>query len=87
MKGKVSDNDNSKPIKATLTFKDIIDNQTYITESNENGEYFITLPSDKRYEVSTKADGYKPFTLKFKVPRNDELETPVLTKHFLLNKE
>ncbi|HOU97712.1 MAG TPA: hypothetical protein PLP65_02595 [Bacteroidales bacterium] len=87
MKGKVSDANDSKPIKAVLTFKDVIDNKTYVTESNENGEYFITLPSDKRYEVSTKADGYKAFTLKFKVPRNDELETPSLVKHFLLNKE
>ncbi len=87
MKGKVSDNNDGKPIKSTLTFKDIVDNQTFVTESNENGEYFITLPSDKRYEVSIKADGYKPFQLKFKVPRNDELETPSLIKHFLLNKE
>ncbi len=87
MKGKVSDADNSSPIKATLTFKDVMSNETYVTESNENGEYFITLPSDKRYEVSTKANGYKPFTLKFKIPKNTELETPTLTKHFLLNKE
>ncbi len=87
MKGKVSDAADGKPIKAELTFKDVIDNQTYVTQSNETGEYFITLPSDKRYEVSTKADGYKPFTLKFKVPRNEELDTPSLVKHFLLNKE
>lgn len=87
MKGKVSDAADGKPIKAELTFKDVVDNQTFVTQSNENGEYFITLPSDKRYEVSTKADGYKPFTLKFKVPRNEELDTPSLVKHFLLNKE
>ncbi|MCX7862287.1 MAG: carboxypeptidase regulatory-like domain-containing protein [Bacteroidales bacterium] len=87
MKGKVSDANDGKPIKAALTFKDIVDNQNFVTESNENGEYFITLPSDKRYEVSIKAEGYKPFQLKFKVPRNDELDTPSLIKHFLLNKE
>lgn len=87
MKGKVSDANDGKPIKSVLMFKDITDNQNFTTESNENGEYFITLPSDKRYEVSIKADGYKPFQLRFKVPRNDELDTPSLIKHFLLNKE
>ncbi len=87
MKGKVSDNNDGKPIKSSLTFKDIVDNQIYVTESNENGEYFITLPSDKRYEVSIKAEGYKPFQLKFKVPKNEELDTPSLVKHFLLNKD
>lgn len=87
IKGKVSDASDGKPIKAKLTFKDVINNKFYVTQTNEDGEYFITLPSNKRYEVSTKAEGYKPFTLKFKVPRNDELETPSLIKHFLLNKE
>lgn len=87
VKGKVSDAADGKPLKASLTFKDISDNQVYVTESNENGEYFITLPSDRRFEVSTKAEGYKPLTLKFKVPKAEELETPSLVKHFLLNKE
>jgi tetratricopeptide (TPR) repeat protein len=87
MKGKVSDANDGKPIKASIVLKDILDNQSYSTESNDNGEYFITIPSDKRYEVSIKAQGYKPFQLKFKAPKSDEIETQSFVKHFLLNKE
>ncbi|MCX7953830.1 MAG: carboxypeptidase regulatory-like domain-containing protein [Bacteroidales bacterium] len=87
MKGKVSDADNGNPLSATLIFKDLTDEQNYQTETNSDGEYFITLTSDRRYEVLVKADGYKPYTLKFKTQKVEGFETPTTLRHFLLNKE
>jgi len=87
VKGKVSDAETGNPIIATLVFKDLSSDQISQTDTNENGEYFITLSADKRYEVLVRADGYKSYITKFKTPKPESFETPTTTRHFLLNKE
>ncbi len=86
LKGKVTDGESNQPIKATIIIKDVVDEKTNITESDENGEYFITLPADKKYEIIVKTKGYKNLNVKFKLPRG-ESDTYTMVKHLLLTKE
>ena len=86
LKGKVTDAENNTPIKATIIIKNTADDKTHITESDENGEYFITLPADVKYEILVKTKGYKNLDVKFKLPKGED-ETFTMVKHLLLNKE
>ncbi len=86
LKGKVSDAETNQPIKANIIIKNMTDDKTHITESDENGEYFITLPADVKYEIIVKTKGYKNLDVKFKLPKG-ESDTYTMVKHLLLNKE
>lgn len=85
LKGSVVDGETSEPVSANILIKDLSDNKTRITSSNENGEYFITIPADVKYELTIKNKDYKPLVVKFKMPKNDG-ETPTMVKHLFLNK-
>jgi hypothetical protein len=87
LKGTVVDAVTSEPIKANVIIKDLNDSKDNLTQSNENGEYFITLPADHRIEVEVKVKGYKLLNTKFKLPKSENGETPTMIKHLLLNKE
>ncbi|PIP54621.1 MAG: hypothetical protein COX07_04350 [Bacteroidetes bacterium CG23_combo_of_CG06-09_8_20_14_all_32_9] len=86
LKGKVTDAETNQPIIANIIIKDLVDNKTDITESDENGEYFITLPADKKYEIIVKTKGYKSLNVKFKLPKGEK-DTYTMVKHLLLTKE
>lgn len=87
LKGTVVDAVTSEPIKANIIIKDLNDNKDNLTSSNDNGEYFITLPADHRIEVEVKVKGYKALNSKFKLPKSESGDTPTMIKHLLLNKE
>jgi len=86
LRGTVIDADSSEPLIVDISIKDMTDNTIHKTESTDNGEYFITLPADRRYEVDIKTKGYKPLNVKFRLPKA-EGETPTMIKHLLLNKD
>jgi hypothetical protein len=86
LKGTVVDASTSEPIKASITITDLTDNKTKITNSDEKGEYFITLIADRKYEITVKQKGFKPLSVKFKLPKGEN-DTYTLTKHLFLNKE
>ncbi len=86
LKGSVVDGETSEPVASNILIKDLSDNKTRITSSNKNGEYFITLPADKKYELTIKNKNYKTLVVKFKLPKN-EGETPTMIKHLFLNKK
>lgn len=86
LKGKVSDAETNQPLKANIIIKNAADDKTHITESDDNGEYFITLPADVKYEIIVKTKGYKNLDVKFKLPKG-ESDTYTMVKHLLLNKE
>ena len=87
LKGTVVDAVTSEPVKANIIIKDLSDNKDNLTSSNDNGEYFITLPADHRIEVEVKVKGYKALNSKFKLPKSESGDTPTMIKHLLLNKE
>lgn len=55
------------------------------TSTNENGEYFITLPGDKNYTIKASAKGFQSVTEKILLPTGKE-DTYILVKDFLLKK-
>jgi len=87
LRGTVVDAVTSEPIKANITIRDLNDDKDNLTNSNDNGEYFITLPADHRIEVEVKVKGYKTLNSKFKLPKSEGGDTPTMIKHLLLNKE
>jgi Tol biopolymer transport system component len=87
LRGTVVDAVTSEPIKANLIIRDLNDDKDNLTSSNDNGEYFITLPADHRIEVEVKVKGYKALNTKFKLPKSESGDTPTMIKHLLLNKE
>ncbi len=86
LKGSVIDSKTSEPIRTSVIIKDLETNKTKIIVTNEKGEYFATLPADKKYELSAKSKGYKTLIIKIKLPK-EENETPTLVKHLLLDKK
>jgi len=87
LKGTVIDAVTQEPIKTNITIIDMTDNKTTVISSNEKGEYFVTLPADRKYEASVKQKAYKPLDVKFKLEKGKNNTTFTLTKHLLLNKE
>lgn len=55
------------------------------TITNENGEYFLTLPGDKSYTVKASAKGFQEAKEKINLPTGKE-DTYTLVKDFLLKK-
>ncbi|OFX60323.1 MAG: hypothetical protein A2046_02670 [Bacteroidetes bacterium GWA2_30_7] len=87
VKGSIVDAETSLPVIIELIIKDTEDNKEIAkVSSNEKGEYFITLPSEKKYEIIVNNNKYKPLDIKFKLPKGTN-ETYTLTKHILLNKK
>lgn len=63
------------------------DKETLIasTTTNENGEYFITLPGNKQYTIKASAKGFQPASEKINLPIGTQ-DTYTLIKDFLLKK-
>jgi len=87
IKGSVVDGETSEPIQVEIIIFDADENKevTKIT-SNEKGEYFITLPAEKKYQFVVNQSKYKPLDIKFKLPKGVG-ETYTMTKHLILNKK
>lgn len=87
LKGSIVDAETSLPVVVELIINDTDENKEVArVSSNEKGEYFITLQSEKKYELVVNSNKYKPLDIKFKLPKGIG-ETYTLTKHILLNKK
>jgi Tol biopolymer transport system component len=56
------------------------------TTSSPEGEYFFTLPADKKYIIEVEMKGYTKVSEEFLLA-SDKKGTATLVKHLLLNKE
>lgn len=61
-------------------------NEVAKTSSTPEGEYFFTLPSDKKYIIEVTMKGYVKVSEEFLLP-SDKKGTYTMVKHLLLNKE
>lgn len=84
IKGTVID-DQSKPVQTDLIIKDMDTNKETALKTNEKGEYFATLPAEKKYELIINNENFKPFKFSFKLQAGKG-ETYTMTKHIILNK-
>jgi Tol biopolymer transport system component len=57
------------------------------TTTNENGEYFITLKGNVKYNIKVEKKGYTTLMEKIDLPSSKSSEAFTLEKQFLLNKE
>ncbi len=85
LKGTVIDAGKKEPISTNILIKQLSNDKTYIASANDKGEYFIALPANEKYEMTVNKKGFKPISIKFKLPEGEN-ETYTLTKHIFLNK-
>lgn len=86
LKGTVVDGTSSEPVIAKLSVIDQNTKEVTEVESNEKGEYFVTLPGDRKYDINVEAKGYKPMNIKLKLDKGVG-ETFTMTKHIILTKK
>ncbi|MBI5218859.1 MAG: PD40 domain-containing protein [Bacteroidia bacterium] len=84
IKGTVIDGE-SKPVQTEIIFKDESNSETKV-KTNEKGEYFVTLPAEKKYELIIDNENFMQFKFSFKLP-GSKTETFTMTKHIILKKK
>lgn len=88
LKGDIFDATEGKGIEAeVLIFDEAGEKVASTTSADSNGEYFITLPADKIYQVKINLKHYKPIEEKVDLKINSESTTTTVVKHFLLYEE
>jgi len=86
LKGTVFNAANGSPIEAEVVVYDLAGTKVGSTKtSSGSGDYFLTLVSNKTYEVKIALDGFKPIDEKVEIKAAKEGAT-VLVKHYLLYK-
>jgi len=87
IRGSIVDGDSGKPLKAQVQITNIKSKEKIIIESQENGNYFATLPANVKYDVAVISKGYESFTFKIKSAEYKDGQTASTTKHIILNKQ
>lgn len=86
LKGDVFDSNAGQALEAELVIKDVENNSVAATlNSSAEGDYFITLPANKTYEITITKDGYKSISEKVEL-KGAAKGTPTLVKHYLLDR-
>jgi len=68
LKGIITDYQTKEPVETNIEIKDLSDSTKNFTTSNDKGEYFITLPSGKFYELIINNEEYDYFSIKINLP-------------------
>jgi tetratricopeptide (TPR) repeat protein len=85
LKGVIRDgNENYGLVDAIISIKDDKDEPLATTNTNENGEYFLTLRGGK-YTITVQKKGFTDMVEKIELPQSSE-ETVILDKSYLLKK-
>ncbi|HEY6159933.1 MAG TPA: tetratricopeptide repeat protein [Bacteroidia bacterium] len=87
LKGTVIISESGQGTETTVIIKDKETGQEVSrTTSSPEGEYFFTLPADKKYIIEVDEKGYQKVSEEFTLP-SDKKGTFTMVKHLLLNKE
>lgn len=86
LKGSIYDTDAAQAMEVELTIKDNEGNVIGTTNSNIEGEYFITLKGGQEYTLSLNIPGFESLSENVFLPV-DEKGTFTLVKHFLVNRK
>lgn len=71
LKGKVIDSNTGQNLSVKIDVTDATGNVTSI-ESDESGDYFITIEAEKDYTISVNDANYKAFSEKVNLPKGDK---------------
>jgi tetratricopeptide (TPR) repeat protein len=72
LKGHIIDSDASQIVETEVIVSDKENGKTFNINSDENGDYFITLEGDRTYVIEVKNPLYKPY--RFEVPMKSLIE-------------
>jgi Tol biopolymer transport system component len=89
LKGTVISNEGAAALGAEINIYDEAGQKVANTSSHadESGDYFITLPGNKKYTVKIELQNYKPLEETFLLPASRDGNTYTQVKHFLLYKK
>jgi hypothetical protein len=88
LKGDIFDATEGKGVEAeVLIFDEAGEKVASTASADSNGEYFITLPANKTYQIKINLKHYKAIDEKIDLKINPESTTTTVVKHFLLYKE
>jgi len=89
LKGTVLSNEGASALTAEINIYDEAGQKVGNTTSNgeTGGDYFITLPGNKKYTVKIELKDYKPLEETFLLPASKDGSTYTQAKHFLLYKK
>ncbi|MGB0165368.1 MAG: OmpA family protein [Luteibaculum sp.] len=76
-KGFVFDQEDKSPLQARFKLKDLESGQTIVeSDSDKDGEFLVTLPSNKDYALEVKKDGYLFYSENFSLTENPNPTEP-----------
>ena len=89
LKGTVISNEGASALGAEINIFDEAGQKVGNTMSHadESGDYFITLPGNKKYTVKIELKDYKPLEESFLLPASKDGNTYTQVKHFLMYKK
>jgi Tol biopolymer transport system component len=86
LKGSVLESSAAQKVDANVIIKDPVSGKVITTiQTNEAGDYFVTLTGDKEYEIIINKEGYKPYDEKIMLPAEAN-KTYSLVKLIVLEK-
>ncbi|HNW99569.1 MAG TPA: tetratricopeptide repeat protein [Bacteroidales bacterium] len=85
LKGTVIESNSAQQTEAEIVIKDVATGKETKIESDDNGDYFVTLKGNKDYEISVAKEGYKKYSEKVTLPY-DKTKTYTLVKLIVLEK-
>ncbi|MGE0561578.1 MAG: tetratricopeptide repeat protein [Flavobacteriales bacterium] len=86
VKGNIEAKLDGEKVIADVEFKDASGNSIAKVNSEETGDYFMTLPGNLKYSVTISAVGYKTQTINFDLPIGEKT-THILVKNVVLEQE
>ncbi|MFN8206527.1 MAG: OmpA family protein [Bacteroidales bacterium] len=78
LKGRVTDADNQKPLEASCKLIDLATGKVWnnVTSNAGNGEFLVTLPSERDYALNVSRDGYLFYSENFSLSEVFEAVNP-----------
>lgn len=86
LKGTIRSSVDASKLEATVKIKDAEGNMVNSTDSDEEGNYFITLKGDQEYIIEVEEEGYQKFTQKVKLQKGEK-DVFTLIRPITLNKQ
>jgi Tol biopolymer transport system component len=85
LKGSVIDASSAQQVEAEIIIKDVTTGKETKLQSDESGDYFVTMKGDQEYEITVEKEGYKKYDEKVTLPFDKEA-TYTLVKLIVLEK-
>ncbi|MCX7745166.1 MAG: hypothetical protein N2167_11440 [Flavobacteriales bacterium] len=86
LKGRVLDKKDGEPMEVTVRIETEAGKLIEELQTNENGEYFITLQGDSKYKISIKTKDYKPIEEVVFIPKSGT-KSEIVIRSYLMEED